>query len=423
MVSSLILDFHQLKSLAKILTYCGILLTTALSIYSLRLETVIKSKNPLKPHKFTSAGRRYLAALLLSAILTIAASWIENYADGKLSDEANEKLQRGVQQELQKELGGQLTQFDQALADKQREVKNSLGGLSKSIQDATSELQKSVDSTTQTIQLNNLESQAAQRRLSQAVRDVQLSNVVVTSFFMRLELPGAKAAKTPLSEARRTSDDSKLKEVQDGACSFPGADITPSSSDNPCFNAFKTRKRWRETFEFFSYLDPMEHLEVNISFQLSSFAVNIMTLERPMRGGESIHDREFLIQRTNTPRPAHDPETWFGGSSSQSLLEVGFGQNDQEDITSGNGHESRESDLVTFKAPFKVSVCDRHEKSEDEKTIKNHLSMFPDRQTWKLTVIGFVKTTEEHPDNIVKEYLLEPKAKQQKRNCLTIDYR
>jgi hypothetical protein len=67
---------------------------------------------------------------------------------------------------------------------------------------------------------------------------------------------------------------------------------------------------------------------------------------------------------------------------------------------------SRDTDLVTSEFPFKVRVCDRHADEEDEATLKQHLSLYPANQIWKLTVTGFRKTSEEHPGHILKDYIL-----------------
>ncbi len=57
-------DLHRQQQCASALKYLGIILSTGISISALRKDTVIKSGDPLKPHKFTVAGRYYLAGLL-----------------------------------------------------------------------------------------------------------------------------------------------------------------------------------------------------------------------------------------------------------------------------------------------------------------------------------------------------------------------
>jgi hypothetical protein len=413
-------DFHKLKSFAKSLTYVGILLTTGLSIYSLRLETVIKSHDPLKPHNFTPAGRKYLVALLISAILTISSSWIESYADGKISDEASDKLQKGLQKEFQKELGSQLTQFDQALDGEQKVVKKSLGDLSLGIKSATSELQTSVDSASRAIQQNSDASRLNARRMSQSVRDLQLSSVVLSRFFMRLSIPGVNPPQeTPPRRALRTDGNSKLAKIQDTACALQHRSEGPGLSlDNKCDQAFSERKSWNETFDFFNYLDPMAHLDLHVNFELSAFVVNIFSWDRP----NGVHGPDFLIMRTDPSLSARE-HMYSGGASTGGLLEISFGLDDQGEGNKGRTYYSRDLDLVMFKTPFQVTVCDKHRKTEDSATIKHHLSMFPADQTLKLTVIGFEKTSAEHPNVITKEYFLEPASHPGEDDCIVVDYR
>ena len=414
------MDFHRLKSLAKILTYSGVVLTTGLSIYSLRLETVVKSVDPLKPNKFTPSGKRYLAALLLSAMITIASSWMENYADNKISDEASKALQTGVQLELQKQLGSQLTQFNTALATKEKDVTDSLADLAKGVRNANSALQTSVDSTTRIMRNNNIQSQAQARHTRESLRDVQLASRVLSSFSMNISLPGAKPTRNASSESIRAADYAKMEKMQEILC----GDSPPSSADASCNAAFQHRKSWDETFDFFSYLDPTSHLEIQITFRLSGFYVNITDWDQPYGRGETVRAPSIMIVHTDSSNPnfQRTSTTWSGGSPDRSLG-ITFGLEDPGGgLEKGKTYYSRETDLVTFEFPFQVKLCDKHDKSEDMMMVDSHLASFPSQQIWELTITGFEKTEAEHPEHIEKKYILDPGPVRRQGNCAFIDY-
>src|SRR3989338_3898862 len=82
---------EDLKTAALIVKYSGIALTALLGVFSLWKETVMKSADPLRPNIFTRAGKVYLVALLITTVLTISASVLENFADRRIRENAEKR--------------------------------------------------------------------------------------------------------------------------------------------------------------------------------------------------------------------------------------------------------------------------------------------------------------------------------------------
>ncbi len=79
-----------IKEVAQALKYVGLAATTGLSLFTLRRKTVVKSQNPEEPNRLTSHGKKYAVWLVVVGLTTAAASYLEDFADSKIKEAAQE---------------------------------------------------------------------------------------------------------------------------------------------------------------------------------------------------------------------------------------------------------------------------------------------------------------------------------------------
>lgn len=154
----------------------GILITTGLSIYTLRKKTVIESSNPLvEPNQFTPAGRKYLKLLIVSTLLTIGVSILQNWSDDRLQKDAQTKLLDAMVRDLNGQTDDLLNKFDKKLNDETTSLKQNFDGLDHAI----SSTRDAVDhSGGHLIHL-----------FGQANRDLSLAGREVTNFSVGVGIP------------------------------------------------------------------------------------------------------------------------------------------------------------------------------------------------------------------------------------------
>lgn len=158
------------KIFSQALKYTGILLTTALGVYSLSRKTVIESSNPLQPNSFTRAGKRYLRGLIILTVFTSAVAIWDDHIDGKLKEEASAKgsatIIQGVVGTIEPDIERQKQELGQSLEDQKKAITRTTKELRDNIAGVTHSLDKAIDGS----------SRRLESRLSDAVDNLSSAN-------------------------------------------------------------------------------------------------------------------------------------------------------------------------------------------------------------------------------------------------------
>jgi hypothetical protein len=95
-------DLYWQSVITRSLGYAGVVMTTALSVYSLRRDTVIKDGNPLTPHSLTPAGEKYKWCLIGLALFTIGTAIWSQFVESKIKNLAEDCGDRKLREQLVK---------------------------------------------------------------------------------------------------------------------------------------------------------------------------------------------------------------------------------------------------------------------------------------------------------------------------------
>ncbi|HEX7284614.1 MAG TPA: hypothetical protein VF532_00440 [Candidatus Angelobacter sp.] len=144
----------------QLLKYAGILTTTGLSIHSLRIETVDKSK---EPHPFTPAGKKYLRLLIgLTVLTTLAAFWadrvdklIKDVAEKRGNEEFRKQLTAAMLDGLNPKLKSQEEQIDNALERLRGGVDGAARKLNQAVENSSDRLDDRLHRATYKLQSAN----------------------------------------------------------------------------------------------------------------------------------------------------------------------------------------------------------------------------------------------------------------------------
>lgn len=145
------------KVITQCAQYIGILMTTALGIYALKRETVIKAKDPSQSNMFTDAGRQYLRSLIGLTVFTIAISIWGEIVDGKLNDRAKLEGDKRFQTELASANEGLIDSLTPKIQEQKNAIDKGITTLNKGIQDASTNLNTSLQSSSKQVEARLLE--------------------------------------------------------------------------------------------------------------------------------------------------------------------------------------------------------------------------------------------------------------------------
>lgn len=409
---------ERIKSACKLLTYAGISITTGLSVYSLSRKTVAEPEVASRVKKFTPEGKRYLKALIFSALLTIGVSYIENQADDVLS----KRHEKQFQEELVRRFGPSLEKLqiatDEAIAKEKQKIEFGFRELEQDVQGATKDLQ--VQQSRLVTSTGNL-----MTRIEHSSRDQKAANMEVRSMIIELYLPNV----TQSHERNREKTQERIARWFDHEIGEKCGKETPSvdSTDQIkqlsfCINLQKAYVDWKRTFGLFSYFDPKNNMTIRINFELANF-LGVITRFAPQDdapgGNTSIYfdslNRGLESSISRTPR---DTNVSAFGKSEPTLeddnpkpgLSLEFTENNAAfDNTLPLG---RETDLMTFSVTLCPDTVDSPSK------LHEHLTSILAGQVWAADVL----ITSPRSSNFSKTYLLKPARQSFDYPCLTMFY-
>lgn len=432
---------QQIGKITKGLTYCGILFTTALSVYTLRLQTIIKSDNPLEPNRFTPAGRKYLTLLLASTLFTISVSSLQNWSDSRINQYHDDLLRQGLAEELKNQTGNLLGVFNQqlqqetnSLASRFQDVAQGLDATTNKLSEARNEIDRSGEHLTRLISRTNRDLVLGGMKVRNFLVEVEVRKAavpshgaIVTSAVPAKQLGNATiikndrahrtqsfAIKTPeelLAElqqmqreqqaAPKTSKPNSKSKGESNAAASKLAELTPMSptglGNGQChqITAVPGRADADDVCALLNYIDPGHHFDISFGVTLRFFTADLVThLDVELGQGRSMVS---FLNETHTI-PFQTTTAWaVEGSSSragldpsivrqlppQEALSFRFEWDPDTPLLKSRDHWGRDTDLSSFQ----VNVCD--ENHENAKLLESHLSKFPVIKTWNITITPF----------------------------------
>jgi len=343
--------------IAKVLTYVGILFTTSLSVYTLRLETVIKAPNPLEPNRFTPAGKKYLWLLIASSLFTIGVSILQNWSDSRIADDSQRRLREGLAGELKKQTGDLLGTFNKQLNDETNSLTLKLDTLARGIDATTTNLSE----TRREVGGSGKE---LTRLLSQTSRDLSLGEMKVLNFFIEVRLRRSTA---------RARVSSKLP-----SSGFAKVECTQGDVGNN-----------QDACDLFNHLDPNHHFVISLIVTLKTFSASVHTRPEPVRTISTFLNKTTAI-------PYQTEEVWLREGATADFWGFSFDWGDSPLLKSSNLW-SRDTDLSNFS----VHVCDANSNHESSTLVAAHLSRFPVSKTWQIRIVPFDENHKPFPKQYV----------------------
>jgi len=218
----------SLKFYAQVLKYTLVGLTTFVSIYSLTKDTVEKSTEPRQRNRFTDAGVNYLFSLILLAMLTVAASYLDDVADRRLKAAAERS---GNEQ------------------------------FKESLKSANSEL-----------------SSRLQEQVSATVDQLEFANIPLERLYVDVVVPGVSEEEMRM-EGKDAGVAAQLKHDQGTTCSKVPLKEQLAGTDNDCKKAFNVGASWFTSRVLLKHFDPGDHLFLTLAFTLNAFKVDAQTVD------------------------------------------------------------------------------------------------------------------------------------------------
>jgi hypothetical protein len=373
MLGNLSVNFYKwLYDATKVLTLVGIAGTTGISIYSLRITTVIRSDDPELPNRFTPAGKRYLLLLSLSTLFTIAVSVLQGIANRKI-EAAEQRRQVGTfAAALNDQANTLLTNFDgdlrKSLADADAQISKNEAEITEGIRKQSSELHTLHESMLESSRnLSSLSALAANN-----ARDLEAANSRVSNLFITANLIGvtrlqsrdcptspALAAYYHVEAFHRKCEDQKARDA-----------LARHDLD----------KRAAPLADLLSEIDPDHHFVFNP-------VINLRALTLWMRVGpcDDGHGRiapgwcaESHIDEGAKGLPL-DSATLFNSSSES----PGFGFDFDEISITKRGYLSRDTDLESFT----IDTCDARTDTENLHQLVSNLDKFLTHYEWIIEVL------------------------------------
>jgi hypothetical protein len=328
----------------------------------------------------TPVGRICVSLIFLIAILNIAISTTSDIAGSRIADDATKTFNDRLNAALGDQMKSLLTQLTPTLREQETLVKST-----------TAELQKTLKGTGETIE-NDFEADAnkSTQNLAQVADVLEYANVPLKALDVRLSMPQLAAQISsglqPLSDYDKDAG-IKLREKIDKHCPPPAMALTgqglKSVDIEPCKTERNDRMVWAWTRPLEHFLDPVNHLQINISVSFPSIGMTLNGAdcgqevpERCLRQeiGSASGLKNVAMNRTfdfNVTRPASEIDWYSDETLDPQFVSPGF----------------FERDLAFPK--LEAYVCDDSFAKETSELTHKHLLRFPASSEIDIVSMGF----------------------------------
>jgi len=315
---------ERLKLGAQTIKYVLVMLTTGVSIFSLREETVVKATAPLQRNRFTKPGITYLFYLIVLAMLTIAASLLDDVADRRLKIAAEQSGD---------------TRF-----------KDSLGAA------------------------NSLLVKHLQEEVRNSITQLEFASVPLEQLSVDVVMPEIAPEQVLKVEDENPEVARQLKDKVDSICKGVKPQDVLTRHDNDCEMAHGVIDAWRRSEVLLKYLDPESKLLVVMEFQFNAFIIEAKTGDCEL---EYTSNRYRCLSAEIRSRRGWNP--WSGGKWAKAVL--GSGQLiSPNDFTFGFEFEAEQLKALfpqggllgrdTTLQYITIGACDLNNKPDESEFVK-----------------------------------------------------